>query len=48
MMSFTQDGQLDPALLKARDELFGIDTEQVGLAQQQAAAAHNWDGHAAI
>ena len=26
MMGFTADGQLDPALIKARDERFGIDT----------------------
>ena len=27
MMAFTDDGQLDPALLAARDERYGIDSD---------------------
>lgn len=29
MMSFTADGQLDPDLLKQRDELFGVNTAAI-------------------
>eukprot|EP00775_Hariotina_reticulata_P005866 gene5866-6107_t len=38
MMSFTEDGQLDPALLKARDETFGISTEQIRESRRNMAA----------
>lgn len=34
MMSFTSDGQLDPALLKERDDLYSISTKEVGLVVQ--------------
>lgn len=29
MMSFTADGQLDPALLAERDKMFGLDTSKI-------------------
>lgn len=29
MMSFTSDGQLDPALIQERDKMYGTDTKQV-------------------
>lgn len=50
MMSFTKDGQIDPALLKERDERLGKSTEAVKEARKQlqpkhpvAAAADHWE-----
>lgn len=35
MMAFTAPGQLDPALLKARDEKYGIDSLKVAEHRRQ-------------
>jgi hypothetical protein len=35
MMSFTADGQLDPALQQQRDEMHGISTQEVRTGSKQ-------------
>ena len=50
MMSFTKDGQINPALLKERDERLGKDSQAVKEARKDlqptnpvAAAADHWE-----
>jgi hypothetical protein len=54
MMGFTADGQIDPALVKARDERFGISSEEKRAeradipAPQIASGADSWQGGKAV